>query len=73
MTPKEKAENLLFKFKKIDSDSEMFDGFKMKDFYAQRCALIAVNEILDSTIYYFEDNDTFVNYWQEVKKEIEKL
>ena len=32
MTPKEKAQELVDKFMTIDSDSEMFDGFKMKQF-----------------------------------------
>jgi hypothetical protein len=65
MKPKEKAKELVTKFINIDSDSEMFDGFKMTLFYSQRCALIAVDEILEFNIDYW--------YWQEVKNEIEKL
>ena len=69
MTSKEKAQELVDKFMTIDSDSEMFDGFKMKQFYAQRCALIAVDEVLN--------DDWFIpnreEYWEEVKKEINNL
>ena len=73
MTPKEKARKLVIKFGNIDSDSEMFDGFKMPLFYAQRCALIAVDEILEASLYQFDEMDKYVIYWQEVKQEIEKL
>jgi hypothetical protein len=68
MTPKEKAKELVGKFMNIDSDSEMFDGFNMPLFYSQRCALIAVNEILSLDIY---QSDQW--FYQEVKQEIEKL
>jgi hypothetical protein len=54
MTPKEKAKELTLKFMKIDSDSEKFDEFEMKLFYAQRCALIAVDEIIDALEKYDE-------------------
>ena len=70
MTPKEKAKELVDKFYTIDSDSEMFDGFTMPIFYAERCALIAVDEILKITLSYAgKDYD----YWQEVKQEIQAL
>jgi hypothetical protein len=78
MTPKEKAKELTLKFMKIDS--EQFDEFKMKFFYAQRCALIAVDEILNSNPC-CEDSDRGGNfqwasneyYWQEVKQQIQEL
>ena len=70
MTPREKAKELVDKFYTIDSDSEMFDGFTMPIFYAERCALIAVDEILKITLSYAgKDYD----YWQEVKQEIQAL
>ena len=62
MTPKEKAKEL---------------KYKMENFtiYPKRCALIAVDEILKAV-----DNpdETYlmkhsVNYWTEVKQEIQKL
>jgi hypothetical protein len=67
MTPKEKAKELTLKFMKIDSDSEQFYDFEMKLFYAQRCALIAVDEILHTCV------ESMMYYWNEVKQEIEKL
>ena len=70
MTPKEKARKLVIKFGNIDSDSEMFDGFKMPLFYAQRCSLIAVDEIINALEYLDDDSEYF---WEEVKKEINKL
>ena len=77
MTPKEKAEELvkkLFEFNhrvKWDSDNDEWT----QDYYlAQKCALIAVDEILDliDTIYDY-DRESLNPYWLEVKQEIEKL
>jgi hypothetical protein len=39
---------------------------------AKECALIAVDEILKVASFY-NDSQAEVTYWQEVKKEIEKL
>ena len=68
LTPKEKAQELVDKFMTIDSDSEMFDGFKMKQFYAQRCALIAVR---------FAKGNPFAggynDYLDQVEQEINNL
>ena len=72
MTPKEKAKELVDSFYTIDSDSEMFDGFTMPIFYAERCALIAVDEILNNDG--FTKFDIYLTeYWQEVKTKIEAL
>jgi hypothetical protein len=66
MTPKEKA------IKLVDRYRVMFYGkfsipAKNK---AKKCALIAVDEIIDL----YKSNWNIKNgYWQEVKKEIEKL
>jgi hypothetical protein len=75
MTPKEKAKELTLKFMKIDSDSEQFVEFKIKFFYAQRCALIAVDEILsnDGWSSSIEEWNTFKNYFEQVKQEIQAL
>ena len=64
MTPKEKAIELFDKFNNPD-----------KTYYpyvhnAQQCALIAVDEIL-SVIWINLDDE--VDYWAEVKQEIENL
>lgn len=67
MTPKEKAEELVHK---------MYAGF-VHDLYsykAKQCALIAVDEIINSVVI---TNLTIAqnqfDYWEEVKSEIEKL
>jgi hypothetical protein len=74
MKPKEKAKELTLKFMKIDSDSEQFDEFKMKFFYAQRCSLIAVDEIIQQCWDYRDiDLEKSHDYWQEVKQEIQAL
>ena len=81
MTPKEKAIELVDKFKQV----ELYDSMEPTDldckiqditsssFTAKQCALIAVNEILKDR----EEIDGMrvINdpYWLEVKQEIEKL
>ena len=62
ITPKKKAEQLVQKF-----------IYRTKDYVeiedAKQCAIIAVDEILNITLFYFEDEQ----YWQEVKEEITNL
>jgi len=82
MTPKEKAEKLIGKFKPLCVNVKhtgILDGLAtvMNDDFinliaSKQCALIAVDEIINSV-----DNehvsDIFNDYWEEVKQEIEKL
>jgi len=63
MTPKEKAEDLLYQMR-YDHMSGILTKKK-----AKRCAKIAVGEIL-SVVWYVPVD---IEYWQEVKQEIEKL
>jgi hypothetical protein len=73
MTPKEKAEELVNKFTQTNGNS----------FFAKECALIAVDEIINSNPNnpLFSDKKTEngytdmtpIDYWQQVKKEVEKL
>jgi hypothetical protein len=72
MTPKEKAKELTLKFMKIDSDSEQFVEFKIKFFYAQRCALMAVDEVIQAMDNVMLPNP-FKQYWNKVKQEIQAL
>jgi hypothetical protein len=73
MTPKEKAEELLGKYLAIQ-----FGDFPTTD--AKQCALIAVDEIINSNYkntlndlgYRYTVNE-LNDYWHEVKQEIEKL
>ena len=68
MTPIEKAKELCNKF----SLEKTQDGYKMFQTIEEtkRCALIAVDEILKAVI---SIADKKYDYWQEVKKEIEKI
>ena len=66
MTAKEKAEELVEKFR---DDPRMFSPLDLDD--SKQCALICVDEIMGAL-----NEIPFVNqteYWQEVKQEIEKL
>ncbi len=65
MTPKQKAQELLEKYKNVDINKMEFcwvcnDG-------AKQCALIAVEMVILNC---YEEEEY---YWQEVKQEIEKL
>ena len=66
MTPKEKAKELVDKFQFILTQKQ----------FGKQCALIAVNEIINSNPYSnpFNTNvESTMSYWQEVKQEIYKL
>ena len=64
MTPKEKANELIEKFIFINGNS----------FFAKDCAIIAVDEILNSNPTWFVDQMKSTHkFWQEVKTELEKL
>ena len=67
MTPKEKAEEITLKYYKLGEHLYIPMSF------AKQCALILVNSILDKSIYYFNNDDLFLEYYQEVKQEINKL
>lgn len=72
-TPKEKAEELLEKFKNIKSE---YPCFIISINQSKKCALIAVHEILD--LYpAFAPLDSWEmeqhEFWNQVKTEIEKL
>jgi hypothetical protein len=70
MTPKEKAKKLVLKYEKY-----LFNKFTIDENWVKcvECALIAVDELIKSW-----NEDLYIDcgaslYWQEVKKEIEKL
>jgi hypothetical protein len=77
MTPKEKAEELVHKFKKYSyypkTNNDMLFVNELNN-NAKQCALIAADEILDliDTIYDY-DREELDPYWKQVKQEIEKL
>ena len=72
MTPKEKAQELVDKFR---NEILSFLGDRIKDQNAKRCALVAVDELIK--IHYLltttHDTSPSINYWKEVKQEIQNL
>lgn len=78
MTAKEKAKELIEKMFNVDLDCKS-EAMCMLYPHAVRCALIAVDEILNTNT--LQDRscgfvplcEKHTKYWQEVKSEIEKL
>ena len=76
MTPKEKAVELIDKFYYIHNSQGIF---MMQDYQAKQCALIAINEVQQLIKDLSSDKNRFIyivdemNYWEEVKQEIELL
>jgi hypothetical protein len=77
MTPKEKAEELVFQFKieihnHVPSlQSRIFESCVLKS--AKQCALIAVDELIKLYEILKPHRGFKISYWDEVKQEIEKL
>jgi hypothetical protein len=74
MTPKEKADELVKKMYAVHSNS----ASNITLYFAKQCALIAVDEICeileDNGLTFIEYHDrTTIEYWLQVKQEIEKL
>jgi hypothetical protein len=76
MTPKEKAFELAHKFRLLEIRTSENSHMMISMADAKQCALIAVDEIIDSEPQYEWSNDYWKNpndFWQEVKREIENL
>ena len=77
MNPKQKAENLVNKYKlKIIETYEITQKHDVELEIAKQCALIAVNEIIGANPHSNPFNTNVhmtMDYWLLVKKEIEKL
>jgi hypothetical protein len=76
MTPQEKAKELVLKYLRIDNNTKEWFNTHI----AKQCALIAVDETLLTLNKDIRDLDVvgnvlldLIEYWQEVKQEIEKL
>ena len=67
MTPKEKAEEITLLYYNLGKHLYVPITF------AKQCALIAVDEIFNFIGVAENENIFWINYWQEVKQEIEKL
>jgi len=65
MSPKERAKELVDKFKKNTRAYNETNGWEDSAYDAKQCALIAVDEILQITA---RDD-----YWRNIKQEIENL
>lgn len=79
MTPKEKANEILDKYWLMDNIIPQLSKEN-----AKQCALICVDEILELNIVWYDEklvkdypknykNDQTIEFWNEVKQEIEKL
>ena len=69
MNPKEKAKELYLKMLKWQDESSMYIERNVISSTSKQCALIAVDEILDFLI----GSTTVIDYWKEVKQEINNL
>lgn len=75
LTPKEKAEELIFKFK---NSQDIYGYNDVRDIAAaKRCAIILVDELIKESCkgsnfkdHYYQDGE--IQYWIEVKQEINK-
>lgn len=68
MAPKEKAKELVLKFKELPQEGTMM--FYLAFEISKQCALIAVDELINDRL---NSNILYPSFWIEVKQEIEKL
>jgi len=76
MTPKEKAKELIHRFRVITIDKALRScntTSEAMERTAKECALICVDEIIDALSSHEWQNRNEIKGWQEVKQEIEKL
>jgi len=74
MTPKEKAKELINKFQHPPSAFEHTECDCLHIDIAKECALIAVNEVIDTLYeYHYDSASGAYEFWTEVKEELEKL
>lgn len=67
MTPKEKASHLVETFKGIIVDDNDYNTY-IKNEAAKQCSLITVRELLGGLAQHHE-----IDFWEEVRTEIEKM
>ena len=74
MTPKEKAIELVEQFMEhtVEWDNVTEYAFD-SEYHAKQCALISVEEILQALHEHHWQNRLIIDYWNEVKQEINKL
>jgi len=66
MTPREKAIDLVEQFSSVLMHDELYDDSVM-------CARIAVDELIEALHENAWQNRLIIDYWEEVKQQIEKL
>lgn len=74
MTPKEKAIELVDMFMEhtVEWDNVTEYAFD-SEYHAKQCTLIAVDEIIEALHEHHWQNRLIIDYWEEVKHELEKL
>jgi len=79
MTPKQKAEELRFKYLSELQDSDLFRAGTYVGHLSKQCVLVAVDEIIKTHssrdilgVKGYDEKRT-IEYWQEVKQESTKL
>ncbi len=74
MTPKEKAEELVNKYKPHSYNGAIEETDELMElFHAKQCALIAVDEIIKEVTPKVQLYTYQLDFWQQVKQEIEQL
>jgi hypothetical protein len=75
MNAKEKAKELIEKYLKLDIEiGGQYDGYlTMKMHDAKECALIAVDEILNSRPVITDSQVEYNNFWNDVKSELQSF
>ncbi len=78
MIPEQKAKELVKKFRiyAFTTDWDYAANGAENEYYnAEKCAIIAVDEILDASPMYYTgfEYESNLEYWQQVKTEIKKL
>lgn len=72
MTAKEKAEELVNRMYEVDAFDD-YNNISMQYSHAKLCALIAVDEIITALEGNHWQNRMIMDYYLEIKQEIEKL
>jgi hypothetical protein len=72
MTPKEKANDLVNNMFNCDNSTPE-KSMAMLLIHAKQCALIAVDEVIEALHEHHWQNRLIIDYWEEVKQEIEQL
>ena len=79
LTPKQKAKELYNLFSKHAKYWDCYNDAPLEINHVKQCALIAVDEIINSLENYGKESDELQNmendfrYWQEVKEELLKI